>query len=324
MSRSHIAAGRGICHAWPVVRAPLEALLISAVIAVTLLGAGPMRCEAQTQERTPAPTPSATPASGLSVSAGYEAHRDRLRYEFENASSFDTRFLVPHRFVQTYVADNQWFALSARYPLFGDVMETEFGLTPQRTTFASDLDTFFDPNGDVIVAGTAGDVSMHSLRFAHWSEATMFGLAWHAGYVYRRDASEFHSSERLVTHSDPQSESRTPISTHETTISQVHEVPIGVSKQIAARARWLLTGGADISPITVAKLMTILPEKYPGQEIVFQAKVAALTTRMQLAWRRERWPLIFTLNYGHTWSYQSSNQFSRDALQGAVRLGLRP
>jgi hypothetical protein len=324
MSRSHIAAGRGICHAWPDVRAPLEHLLTSTVIAVTLLGAGPMRCDAQTQERTRAPTPSATPTSGLSVSAGYEAHRDRLRYEFENESSFDTQFLVPHRFVQTYVADNQWFALSARYPLFGDVMETEFAATPQKTTFGSDLDTFVDPSGDVIVAGTAGDVSMHSLRFAHWSEATLLGLTWRAGYVYRRDASEFHSSERLVAHSDPQSESRTPISTHETTISQVHEVPIGVSKQIAVRARWLLTGGADVSPITVAKLTTILPEKYPGQEIVFQARVAALTTRMQLAWRRERWPLIFTLNYGHTWSYQSSNQFSRNMLQGGVRLGFQP
>ena len=104
----------------------------------------------------------------------------------------------------------------------------------------------------------------------------------------------------------------------------MHEVPIGVTKQIAVRARWLLSGGADISPITVAKLVTILPEKYPGQEIVFQARVAALTTRLQLAWRRERWPLIFTLNYGRTWSYQSSNQFSRDVLQGGVRLGFQP
>ena len=300
--------------------APLEQVLTSAAIAVTLLGTCPMRSAAQTT----APAASATTASGFSVSAGYEAHRDRLRYKFENPSSIDTEFLVPHRFVQTYVADNQWFALAARYPLFGDLMETEFGLTPQKTTFASDLDTFFDPNGDVIVAGTAGDASMHSLRFAHWSEATLRRLAWHVGYVYRREVAEFHSTERLVTHSAPQSEARTPISTHETTISQVHEVPIGVSKQIAVRPRWLLTGGADISPITVARLITILPEKYPGQEIVFQARVAALTTRLQLAWRRERWPLILTLNYGHTWSYQSSNQFSRDVLQGGVRLGLQP
>src|SRR5947208_1435931 len=109
----------------------------------------------------------AAQSSVVTISAGYELHRDRLRYEFENPSSFDTPFPVPHRFAQTYVADNQWFVCAARYPLFGDVMETEVGFAPGKATFASDFDTFSDPNGDVVVSGTDGAVSMHALRVAH-------------------------------------------------------------------------------------------------------------------------------------------------------------
>lgn len=284
-----------------------------------LVAIGAARSDAQTQ----GPASSAASASNFTVSAGYEAHRDRLRYEFENPSNIDTPFLVPHNFVQTYVADNRWFVCAARYPLLDGVMETAFGLTPQRATFASDLDTFFDPN-DVIVSGTEGDVSMRALRFAQWSEGRLWGLPWRLGYVYRRDVTQFHSTERLVTHSNRPSSSRTPIQTHETTISQVHEVPVGLSKQAALARRWQLTGGADVSPLTIAKLTTILPEKYPGQEIVFEAKVAALTTWVQLVWQRGRWPVVFTVDYSRTWSYRSSSQFRRDALQAGVRLGIQP
>ena len=122
------------------LRAPLV------IAAALLIGVHPTPARAQ----TPAPVP--TPARGLTVSAGVETHRDRLHYGFENPSNIDTAFLVPHRFDQTYVADNRWFVVSARYPLLGEFMQTEFSLTPWRATFASDLDTFFDPNGDVVVS----------------------------------------------------------------------------------------------------------------------------------------------------------------------------
>ena len=290
------------------------------IAAAVLLASCPARCLAQAA----VPAAPATSEPKVTVSAGYETHRDRTRYEFENPSNFDTPFLVPHRFAQTYVADNQWFVVSARYPGFGDILETEFGLTPHRTTFASDFDTFFNPNDDVIVAGTASDVTMHALRVAQWSEAKVWGIPFRVGFVYRRDESEFHSTERLVTHSNPPSESRTPISTHETTISQVREVSVGVSKQVALAPRWLLTGGVAAAPLIVASLTTILPEKYPGQDIVFQARAAGVMTRLELVSRRARWPVTFALVYGRTFSYSRASQFSRDALQFGVRLGIQP
>lgn len=66
--------------------------------------------EAQTTA-SPASSPSLSDAS---VSVGYDVHRDHVRYEFENPSSFDTPFLVPHKFVQTYIANNQWVVATAR------------------------------------------------------------------------------------------------------------------------------------------------------------------------------------------------------------------
>ena len=269
--------------------------------------------------------PAASPddsASRVSFSVGYEQHRDRWRYEFENPSNFDTPFLVPHKFVQTYFGDNQWVVCAARYPLLGDMMETEFAVSPDRRTVASDFDTFFDPD-DVIVSGTDGAVSLHGWRFAQWSEGRLADLSIRVGYVYRHDVTEFHHTERLVTHTNPPSTTRTPINTHETTFSRVHEIPIGVTGRKQLTIRWAIVAGADVSPLVLARLTTILPEKYPGQEILFQAKVGSLTTRAQLVWQRGRWPIVFTSTYGRTWSYRSAGQFDRDTLQIGVRVAVQ-
>jgi len=280
-------------------------------------------CPAVGNGQTASQTPPDASAPRVRLSVGYEAHRDRLRYTFENPSNIDTPFLVPHNFVQTYVGDNLWLASSARYPLLATFMKTEFAVAPEKRTVASDLDTFFDPD-DTIVSGTDGDVSMRAFRFAQWSEGRLWNLSMRMGYVYRRDRTEFHSTERIVTHSHPASSSRAPIATHETTISQVHEVPIGVTNQRRLGGRWVMIAGADVSPVTLARLTTILPEKYPGRDILFQAKVATLTATAELVWQRARWPVTFSAVYGRTWSYRSASQFDRDVLQVGVHLGVMP
>src|SRR5688572_21994868 len=65
------------------------------------------------------------------LSLGYEARHDRYRYEFHNPSRFNTVELVPHSFVQTYTADNQWATLRGRYRALGQLWQTGFGVTPQ-------------------------------------------------------------------------------------------------------------------------------------------------------------------------------------------------
>jgi hypothetical protein len=135
------------------------------------------------QDRIPAPALPAPLPPRVTVAAGYEVHRDRLRYRFENPSNIDTPFLVPHSFAQTYVADNQWLVASARYQVFSQGLETEVGFTPEVTTLGSDFDTFHDPNNDVVVSGTAGDVRMRSHRFTQWSEGRLWGMPFRLGYA---------------------------------------------------------------------------------------------------------------------------------------------
>ena len=42
--------------------------------------------------------------------------------------------------------------------------QSEFAVTRRRVTRGDDYDTFFQPTGDVVVAGTTGDVAMRSWR----------------------------------------------------------------------------------------------------------------------------------------------------------------
>lgn len=281
-------------------------------------------CHAQTPSRQDVPAEAGTDegtARQVTVTTGYEIHRDHQRYTFENPSNIDTDFVVPHSFTQTYVANNQWLVVSVGWPLGGDRMETEFAFTPERQTLGWDLDTFYNPNNDVVVSGTAGEVLMKSLRFAHWSEARLWGLPWRMGYSYRRDRAQFLPTDRILTHTSPPSELRSPTFGHETTYSQVHEIPIEVSKPKRLTPAWSMLVAADVSPLVWARLTTILPDKYPGQDIVFDAKVIGAGGRLQLVRDKGRWPIVLAMHYGRTWSYASARQFSRDSLQGSVRIG---
>ena len=69
------------------------------------------------------------------VLVGVEARRDRFTYHFDNPSSIDSPFLVPHFFEQRYVADNLWLVGSASY-VAGIRWETTAGITPQRNLLA--------------------------------------------------------------------------------------------------------------------------------------------------------------------------------------------
>ena len=153
-----------------------QRLVLAAVVSVA--------ATASLRAQSPASDPD-SPPDGVQLRAGYELHRDHLRYTFGNPSNIDTDFPVPHSFTQRYVADNQWVFGSARYAVRGDVMTTEFAITPERQTPGSDLDTFYDPNNDVVVSGTAGQVMLQSWRWTQWSEGRLLGLPWRVGYAYR-------------------------------------------------------------------------------------------------------------------------------------------
>ena len=110
------------------------------------------------------------------VAIGVEARRDRFTYHFDNPSSFDTPFLVPHFFEQRYVADNVWLMGSASYAA-GIRWETSAGITPQRTATGDDYDTFLNPDGTVYVSGTTGGISIRSLRSASSARSRVVALS---------------------------------------------------------------------------------------------------------------------------------------------------
>jgi hypothetical protein len=171
------------------------------------------------------------------------------------------------------------------------------------------------------VSGTNGDVRLRSVRFAHWSEGRLWGLPWRLGYAYRRDHSQFLPTDRIVTRSNPPSESRSPTYGHETTISQAHEIRIEVSRPANLSPAWKVVPRLQVSPLILAALTTILPDKYPGQDIVFNAKAFGVGGGFELA-RQRRQPIGFSVNYGQTWGYRSARQYRRDTLVASVKLGL--
>ncbi len=259
-------------------------------------------------------------SASWAVGAAYEWHLDRVRYEFGNSSTFDTPFLVPHTFAQTYVADNQWLVLSARYRVGGERLESEFALTPRVTASASDVDTFLNPGGDVVTSGTSGDTRARAWRVAQWSHGRLWGIPLRIGYRYRRDLADFLPADIVVTHSQPPSVSRRFTTDREQTLSQVHEIPIDASRRAALSSAWRLVVGASVSPIIFARLTTHLPDKYP-EPIVADARAFGIEARVELRRLGRRWPVAFGLGWGKSWSYKASQQFGRDALQISVRVG---
>jgi hypothetical protein len=125
----------------------------------------------------------------------------------------------------------------------------------------------------------------------------------------------------VLTHTNPPSATRRLTLDREQTVSQVHALPIDLARPVKVSLHWTLAGGATLSPLVLARLTTMLPDKYPGQKILFQAKVMELEGRAELARTGGHWPVVFGVKYGKTWSYVKAQQFSRDAAQASVRVG---
>lgn len=249
------------------------------------------------------------PGPAWRFSVGYEGHLDRLRYTFENASSFSTDFLVPHSFTQSYAARSPWIVGAIRYPIRRDRFATEFGFAPERRTGGSDFDTFYNPDNDVIVYGTDGDVRLQSFRVAQWSEATVFGLPWRLGYRFRRDRSQFLPTDRIVTHTNPASEERSPTFGCEITISEVHAIPIDVTRDVRPGSPWQVRVSGTVSPLVWGRLTTILPDKY-DRNIVFSAKAAGYGGAIEVRRAIAGWTLNLGVRYERTQSYSAARQIA--------------
>jgi len=251
---------------------------------------------------------------------GVEAQRDRVRYHFDSPSSVDTSFLVPHFFEQQYVADNVWLVATARYTA-GVRWETSAGAAPQRTVRADDYDTFFDPGDVVVVSGTTGDASMRSFRISQRADVGPVGpVQVSVSYRFRWDRFDFGVGHKTVTRSGMLI-AASDDSSREMTDSQVHDVSVGFRAAPRLGGGWRLAVSGEAAPVTLARLLVQLPDKYPGQDLVFLAKAATTSARVALVRAGARWPLELAMQVEHTWSYRSDAQLSRSAQSVALSAG---
>lgn len=253
---------------------------------------------------------------------GAEVARDRLTYHFSNLSSADTPFLVPHFFEQRYIADNVWLVGSAEYTK-GVRWETSGGVTPQRTTTADDYDTFFDPDGTVIVSGTTGDATVRAVRFSQRAEiATIGRLRILTSYRFRQDSASFHLGHKTVTRNGALVEA-VDVTSPETTRSQEHGIFGGVETTWQVGDSSTLSLAADLTPIQLARLVVQLPDKYPGRNLVFTAKTAAGFLRLALEYRRGAWALAISAEAGATWSYRDAARLEHGHRSAQASVGRR-
>jgi hypothetical protein len=280
-----------------------------------------------------APAPAEPPAGGNPAAAvagadrpgvdvAIEVRRDRYRYRFENPSSFDTPDLVPHFFEQSYRVDSRWLVVRGRYLVRGRLWSTEVGLTPSRLGYGDDYDTFYNPDGNLVVYGTKADTSIRSWRFVQsFSLARVAGFETSIGYGFRRDRAVFPASYSTTTQSRPPSFSSVWNAGRETTVSDLHEVRVGAGGSIATSSGTRFGGRVDLTPIGLARLATYLPDKYPDGPIVFAAKGPSIAVAFSLERHLGRLRVGASADYVHSWSYGSSNQFHRDSAGFRITAG---
>jgi hypothetical protein len=247
-------------------------------------------------------------------SVRWERSVERFHYRFQNPSAFETSELVPHDYTQSYWANNHWLTLENRYRIRRFLLETEVAGTPERTTRGDDFDRFFQPNGDVVVSGTTGNVSLRSFRIKQYVfVGASGGFDWHLGYQYRRDRSIFHAGTVLVTHTKPSLLFTDVTNERETAVSENHELRISMSRQWASSHRLRPRAVVEISPLLAARLNTKLPDKYPGRDFVDAAPGFLLEPGVSIEYDT-RLPVSLSFRYSRAFSYRSSREFGRSAL----------
>ena len=215
------------------------------------------------------------------VSFSIEPARESLRYRFDNPSSFNTVELVPHFFEQTYDTGNVWVGGRLTYPLFGHGAETRVAVTPQGTRHAEDFDTFFQPDGNVVVAGTTGNASIRSWLITERITADRLrGLDVGVTLGYRRDTARYHEGIGIVTTTRPPTEERRSVTTREFVTSHLFEAGV-----FGARSGSSFSGSVDVIAVGVGRLAVQLPDKYPGRTIVASGRYSSAMAEASYASR---------------------------------------
>jgi len=254
------------------------------------------------------------------VTFGATVAHDRATWHFDNPSNIDTAELVPHFFEQQYTLDNIWLGASAAYRA-GAEWRTSFAATPVTQATATDYDTFFDPGGVTWVAGTTGDARMHSLRIGQEVKFGAFGhLDISGGYRVRLDFADFLEGDKTITRNG-ELVSQSIVTTREYTRAQTHEIFVTAAASTAETALWQLRVRGDLAPASVNRLAIELPDKYPGQTLIYRTTNLMTSGRLDVIRGTGRWPLVFTVLGERSWNYGDTQWVRRSSIGAGVSVG---
>lgn len=259
-------------------------------------------------------------ATTPAVSVTVEPRAETLRYRFENPSRYNTQELVPHFFEQTYDTDNVWIGGRVRYRMLGRDAVTSGAVTPQVTALADDFDTFYQPDGNVIVAGTTGNASLRAWTLSQRVTVARTATFAHGlGYVYRRDTADYHEGTRITTMTKPPSELRELVTTREFVTSRIHEVQWFAEWTPRPSLAFTVTA----SPAVLARLEIELPDKYPGELLRFDAAAGLLSAEAMLS--RDAGPvhLAFGLRAAQSFSWREASRLDLSGISLVLRAGTR-
>lgn len=207
-------------------------------------------------------------AQSVSVTAGVSTAAERPRFRFENPSTFSTTELVPHFFEQKYFPPTVSFFGELTY---GELSRTRVSVRPRKQTRGSDIDTFFQPSGDVVTSGTDGPITFGGFAIEQQLALTTF-RGWHIDGMlgYGRDRAEFLPDDRVVTHTQPPTVTRTFITDRETTIAQIMQAGATAHRDRVKEA-WRARFEVGVQPVVASRLLIRLPDKYPGVDFLYSA-----------------------------------------------------
>ena len=259
----------------------------------------------------------------MSVSAVTTVRAEQFRYRFDHPSSIDTSGLVPHFFEQKYDTVPVWLGAEATYTLGGLGTRTSLAVSRLARTRGSDIDTFIIPSGDVATSGTDGHVMLGSFELSHRMTFAE-GHGWSANLSgrFRRDRAEFLPDDRIVTHTRPTSIVRTFITDHETTVSQVIGIGATISHERLVAGYWRAEVSAMVEPLVRGRLSIVLPEKYPGVDLLYYALSASARLDAALVRRAEHWHVGLRVQGVTARGYRSTAAYGIRGLGVSVFAGL--
>lgn len=263
-------------------------------------------------------------AQSVSVTAGVSASSAPTRFRFENPSTFNTAELVPHFFEQKYDLPSLALWAQASYGGPARNASTRISLRPRRNTRGSDIDIFFQPSGDVVTSGTDGPITFGGFAIdQRLAVTTLRGWQIGAQLGYQRDRSEFLPDDRVVTHTQPSSVTRTFITDRETTIAQIMRVGASARRERVVE-HWRSRLDVGIQPVVGARLLIRLPDKYPGVDLIYSGLSVGSGASWTLEHGGSRWRAGVTLSASGAWGYRRSATYAAHQLGVEFFVGSGP